>query len=177
VPESHAAHEAYDPWAVEPLPFPAPEASSRTPWPTELEVPSSVLKLRWEAEQKWGWLVKTQYARGRMPHATTGRPGALVHTVALRFGGHRLTGRQAYAVYRSPVARLAWAWGGVWIWGPDLPPFGQCGVTELREFLIDGGRVHGRWMDDIRQRKVEQAQRVKATAAARPKKSTKESGG
>lgn len=120
-PESHAAHEA--PRAeVERMEYPAPVVTSRDAWPDGVSVPSPVAKLEGEA-LGWGWQVRCQYSRGCMPHATTGRPGAVKDAFALRFGG------RACAVYRGGV------WESVWIWGPDLPPNRLRGVTELREWL------------------------------------------
>jgi hypothetical protein len=176
VPESDAAHEAYDPWTAERPPFPAPEVTSRDPWPKGWVMPAAALSLASDA-RGWGWQAVTQYARGQMPHAITGRPGTPAHTVAVRLGGHARTDRQAYAVYRSPVSRPAWTWSSVQIWGPDLPPFGQCGVTELREWLSLAGDVPRLWFSGIALRREEQALRARQSAAARPKKSTREAGG
>jgi hypothetical protein len=139
-------------------------------------MPAAAVKLAGEAEE-WGWRSLVQYARGCMPHATTGRPGAPAHTVAVRLGGHARTDRQAYAIYRSPVSRLAWTWSSVQIWGPDLPPFRWSGVTELREWLSLAGAVPPLWFFNIALRREEQAARAKESAATRPKKSTREAGG
>lgn len=162
-PESHAAHETT--WGVTAVEdYPAPEWSSRDPWPDGVAEPSAVAKLRADGSG-WGWTVRTQYSRGRVPHATTGRAGVVRDAFALRFGCHALAaGRAAYAVHRGGV------WDGVWVWGPDLPPFGMCGVTELREYLEHAGRMDAAWLKTIRDRRAEQAGAAKARAktGARP---------
>lgn len=114
--------------------FPAPLVTSREPWPDDVPVPSSVKELCADGVVE-GWLFRRTYSRGFMPHATTGRPGAEKHLIAVRFGGHRQTARQAYAVYERPVRGKTWAWASVWGWGPALPPVGLRNVTTLRTFL------------------------------------------
>jgi hypothetical protein len=74
---------------------------------------------------------------GSPPQARTGRPTALKQLVALRFGAHPMTDRQAYAVYESPASRSTWKPRSVMIWGPDLPPYAHCGVEALRLFLAE----------------------------------------
>lgn len=134
VPESHAAHEAYDPFAVTRTPFPEPAVSSRD-GVTAYTAPGPVTVLAALAKQH-GWQVITQYATGYMPHGTTGKPGhELRESIAVRFGGHPDTERQAYAVYAHPIRSKQWQWQHVMIWGPDLPPFAGCGLAELKTFL------------------------------------------
>lgn len=81
-----------------------------------------------------GWSTKITYSRG---YGLKRYRGAWQEEelIAVRFGGHPDTGRQAYAVYRTIAGRASWTWRSVWVWGPDLPPFGQGGATDLREFL------------------------------------------
>lgn len=114
-------------------PFPAPVISSRQN--VSFLPPAPVLSL---AEFAWehSWEVRTQYSRGRMPHGTTGRPGLLKDFVALRFGGHPVTERRAYAVYSRGVLGGTWSWTSVAVWGPDLTPYLGCGVTELKAYLM-----------------------------------------
>lgn len=71
-----------------------------------------------------------------------------------------MTDRQAYAVYRASVNGAGnragiWTWGSIAIWGPDLPPYLGCGVTELRTYLsCDAGASFERgisdWVDDLK---------------------------
>lgn len=157
-------------------PFPAPVHSSRTSEAVDAwtrGAPASVLKLA-EFAREHSWEVRTQYSRGCMPHATTGRPGALKDLIGLRFGAHPMTERQAYAVYSRNASGGTWTWSSVMIWGPDLPPYGGCGTAELKDYLthvtmpvteID------QWVKRIRSMRAEQAAAVKARpkAPAKPK--------
>ena len=118
--------------------FPKPTYIGPVGWSEALEqvqVPQPVLSLAEYAREN-SWEVRAQYTRGRFPHGSTGRPGAEKHVISLRFGGHPMTDRQAYAIYSSSVAgTLAWTWGSIAIWGPDLPPFLGCDVTALKTYL------------------------------------------
>ncbi len=175
VPESGPASDAYDPWAVTREPFPVPLLSSRDecPDPAERLAPLPVLKLA-EFAREYSWEVRTQYSQGNMPHAVTGRPGILKDLIALRFGAHPMTDRQAYAVYARqawpPVGK--WSWSSVMIWGPDLPPFGGCGITELKNYLSEPDTPTLpmlAWVDLIK-RDAENAAKLRA---ARPKPAPK----
>ncbi len=124
----------------------------------EMPTPGPVLSLAEYAREN-SWEVRSQYTRGHFPHGTTGRPGAEQHVISLRFGGHPMTDRQAYAVYRSPVSKVAWTWSSIAIWGPDLPPYLGCGVADLKDFLsCDAGASFERsilvWVDDLKRRAV-----------------------
>lgn len=166
----------HDPFAVTREPFPAPRRTSRddpTTW--HLLYPAPVLKLA-EFAREHSWEVRTQYSQGHMPHATTGRPGPLRDLIALRFGAHPMTDRQAYAVYSRPAGGGTWTWGGVMIWGPDLPPYGGCGITELREYLGDHAFNDSTsqvlsWAIAVKEHRAEQEAAVKAKpkAPAKPK--------
>jgi hypothetical protein len=69
----------------------------------------------------------------------------------------------AWAVYRGG------AWKFVWMTGRDLPPFGLGGVTDLREWLADPGKLAS-WYDTIRERVRLAEVRRKEAATSRPKK-------
>lgn len=104
-------------------------------------VPTSVMKLA-EYAREQSWEVRAQYTRGCFPHATTGRPGAEQHVISLRFGGHPMTDRQAYAIHSRAVAGDgAWTWKSVAVWGPDLPPYLGLGITGLEAFLDEPARA------------------------------------
>lgn len=106
-----------------------------------IAAPSSVLTLA-EYARKQSWEVRAQYTRGCFPHATTGRPGAEQHVISLRFGGHPMTDRQAYAIHSRAVAGDgAWTWKSVAVWGPDLPPYLGLGITGLELFLDEPARA------------------------------------
>lgn len=139
-------------------------------------VPAPVMTLA-EYAREASWEVWLQYSRGRFPHGTTGRPGAEKHVIGMRFGAHPMTGRQAYAVYSCAVSGGAWTWGSIAVWGPDLPPYLGCGVTELRAYLGEYAagvdtEVIKLWIDDLRsiaengvaQRKAREAERKEIRA-------------
>lgn len=164
---------------AEPLPRPAPEATSRDPWPDGVATPSAVLKLAQDAREA-GWEVLTAYSCGYgvMYRGSWQRE----ERIGIRFGLHPLTDRRAYAVYRRTAGEKpgAWAWDQVYLWGPDLPPFGLCSVTDLRDFLNRAGQVDDRWLWgvalDHHMREVIAAWRIRQ----RPKKASgvkAESGG
>lgn len=103
--------------------------------------PQPVMSLAEYAREN-SWEVRCQYTRGRLPHGSTGRPGAEKHVISLRFGGHPMVDRQAYAVYARAVSGGTWAWQSVAVWGPALPPYLGCGITELRTYLGEGATFH-----------------------------------
>lgn len=117
-------------------PYPAPVVTSRQE--SAFLAPAPVLKLA-EFAREAGWDVRTQYAQGYPPHGSTGRPGALRDSIAVCFGNHPLTDRQAYACYEKAASGSGWAWNGIMIRGSDLPPFAGCGVEELKHFLATPG--------------------------------------
>ncbi len=124
-----------------------------------------------------GWRTRVVWSRGWEP------AGSHVDLMSVRFSWPN-TGRGAFAVYRSLVrdegVKQTWAWSSVYVWGPDLAPFGGCGVTELKHYLkhqaswdameleewvtgIRGGRGEAKAAAD--QRKADRAE-VKRLAAA-----------
>ena len=171
VPESDAAHEAYNPWAVPLEQFPAPLVTSRESMALTFPLPAACASLA-EFAREQGWEVRMQYAQGYSPHGTTGRPGALKDSIALRFGAHPLTERQAYAVYERTASGGAWGWSTM-IWGPDLPPYAGCGVEQLRTYLATPGMfAHDlkSWVAQIKDLRAAQAAASKArTKTAAPK--------
>lgn len=151
--------------------YPAPEHTSRDPWPEGFTTPGPVLQLRKLAETE-GWSVRLQYSRGRMPHAGTGRPGALVHTVALQ-AFHPETRSRLVALYVVPVENPAGKkWDGVLISSPKIPPYAGCSITDGKAFLQARGRVLPSWLDAIRARN---AAKVKSPSRSTSKR--RESGG
>lgn len=168
---------------------PAPEpAEERSPPPIvsgrEIEspygngVPGAVLSLA-EAAHGWGWSTKIMYSRGFGPKKWRGA-WQEEELFSVRFGAHSGTPRQAYAVYRTIAGRAGWTWRSVWVWGPDLAPFGMFGATELRQYLEHAPRlsvVKLRFvLAELRAWKLESASEVKARAADAPKKSKAKEG-
>lgn len=95
-------------------PFPAPEVTSKD----DVEGPrkTAVEGLRTYA-QGLGWTVLITYARGYVPHTTTGRPGALKESLAVRMRrGHEC----AVAVY---IGSTTWAWDSLWTFQDDHSHF------------------------------------------------------
>lgn len=86
---------------VEREPYPAPEVSSR------LGMVHSAKKAVWELEtlaRTMGWSVETTYARGCFPNGSTGKPGAVKDSIAVRLTRGAV---RAVAVY---VGGSTWAW-------------------------------------------------------------------
>lgn len=162
---------AHDPFAMTREPFPAPQRTSRELPGFGTVIPAPVLKLA-EFAREHSWEVRTQYSQGHMPHATTGRPGALKDLIALRFGAHPMTDRQAYAVYSKPYAHGTWTWGSVMIWGPDLPPYGGCGIADLRQYLSRPDWASAFLLGWVAAIKREHAER-EAAKKAKPKPASK----
>lgn len=159
-------------------PFPAPALPSRQSRALTFPTPSAVLALA-EYAREQSWEVRTQYSQGHVPHGTTGKPSALKDMIALRFGRHPMTDRQAYAVYSRNASGGTWTWTSVMIWGPDLPPYGGCGITEIKAYLTlcaDTDSVAmGMWVRDLKEIRRNAEVLRKARAKAAPKKSgTKE---
>lgn len=111
-----------------------------------------------------GWTdVRVRYTRGDPAHSTTGKPTALSHLIAVRFGGNGPN--SAVAVYVKAVTGGTWTWKSVWVWGPELLPFGESGVTELKEWLSKDGKVWPDWYAEIVRRKVDADVRKKQKMA------------
>lgn len=130
---------------VEPrAPYPAPEVSSRDEDAVArhgIVWPGAVEKLASDG-CALGWRVRKAWARGCLPHATTGRPGPSEDSFSVRFTREVWS---AWVVYRGSACKF------VWMTGRDLPPFGLGGVTDLREWLADPGKPAS-WYDAIRGR-------------------------
>lgn len=126
-------------------PYPVPVVTSRD----EVEGvawPAPVLTLE-RAAQRFGWHVELAYARGRMPHATTGKPGEERDSFSVRFSGGPW---QGYAIY------AARAWQSIMVTGRTLPPFGMLGRTELGVWLAGPEKLDARWYDEVRLRRAQQ---------------------
>lgn len=153
-----------------PPPHPAPEVTSRHPWPDGFEIPAAVRWLRRDAEE-CGWYVRLQYARGMAVHVKSGKPTSLVQSVAMRFA--RFDGRGAVAVYQSPVARRSWTWVMVHVFSPDVQPFAGMNISDLREYLENEGKIGPRWIAHIKAREEAKAAAAKLAEKNRRKTSTK----
>jgi hypothetical protein len=151
--------------------YPPPEHTSRDPWPEDFVAPGPAVSLRLLAE-KAGFTVTMTYARGYTPHAVTGRPGALRHSVAVRMI-HPETKRAGVAVYVSPVTKADWSWDTVMIWGATEPFFPYASITDMKDWIKARGEVDARWYTAIRRRLADQAVKAKA---ARPKGSGRKRG-
>lgn len=148
---------------------PDPEVCSPEGVPAGIEVPASVVSLAAYGEAN-GWRTRVAYARGYGPKKYHGQ-WQKEETFSIRFANGN---RGAYAVYRTIASKSTWTWRSVWIWGEDLPPFGMCGVGDLKVYLARSAVTDGvalkKWCDHVHAFKIE-AERVKATAAAgKPKK-------
>lgn len=107
--------------------YPAPEVSSRDglmiDWP---EAFASLARFA----QAHGWQVREQYARGRRPHGTTGRPGAVRDSLALRMMRGR---RSAVAVYVHGTS--SWQWETMYVWADGENHRRMDNVTALKAEL------------------------------------------
>lgn len=150
---------------------PAPEASSRAPWPDGVLAPGPVLKLAEEAREA-GWEVALAYSRGFGAYRV--RQWQREEMISVRISGHPLTERRCFAIYRRTAGAKpgAWAWSQVYLWGPDLFPFGLCNITELRDFIQKAGLVNTLWLGKVRRRVREAEQRAAQAAENRPKKAS-----
>ncbi len=111
---------------------PEPAAEVRAPEVgVTLDPPAPVLQLAEQARAA-GWQVEVVGSQGWEP------AGSHVTLFSVRCSWPSL-GRAAFAVYRAlvrdPGVAQTWAWSSVYVWGRDLPPFGGCGVTELKVYL------------------------------------------
>jgi hypothetical protein len=100
--------------AVERESYPAPEVSSR------LGMVHSAKKAVWELEtlaRALGWSVEITYARGCFPHATTGKPGHVKDSLAVRMTRGAV---RAVAVYVG--AGKAWSWDTMAVQTPGAWP-------------------------------------------------------
>lgn len=139
--------------------YPASEVSSLAGLEPSAGWPGPVEKLVAEGSAL-GWRVRKQWARGYLPHATTGAPGVSQDSYAVRFARE---GWGAWAIRRGD------SWPFVWMWGTALLPFGLAGVTDLRQWLADPAACGAEFFDAIRRRVADQEKARKAAAAVRPR--------
>jgi hypothetical protein len=164
IPDVSARHESHYVYVAPPVDVhPEPLVISRDAWPAGVLVPSAVLKLE-QAAREASWDVEHTYARGFGVKKYRGA-WQEEESIAVRFGRHPLTSRQAVAVYRTIAGRGAWAWKGIWLWGPDLPPFGHAGATELLVWLNAGGQMPSAWYAALAARRAAAVARAKACPA------------
>lgn len=142
---------------------PQPEVTSRQGQPSGAGMPASVESLVTYGRAS-GWQFKIQYSLG---YATKylGR-WQQEEQWGVRF---EREGYGCFAVHRSIAGRESWTWNSVWVWGADLLPFGQCGVTELKAWLEDPG-MPPEWYEKIVTRRLEQKERAKARPASKKAK-------
>jgi hypothetical protein len=143
--------------AEQPAGYPAPEVTSRESWDGEEGLPGAVRKLAQKATAA-GWEVRVQRSRGCLPDAANGHPSALkwLHAVIVRKGG-----ANAYAIRDAETG----TWKSVTTWGEGAPWFaGLASITDLGEYLVQGGMMPGSWYDEIRTRDARAEQRKKDRA-------------
>jgi hypothetical protein len=128
-------------------PHPAPEHTSRDPWPAGLELPAGAKRIKREAEHA-GWAVGQTYSRGWSVHGVTGKPSAYGSRIALRML-HPETGNRCIVIYYTKDSGTT-ALESTFILGPGLPPYTGCNATEIKEFIILQGRVLPSWVDAVR---------------------------
>lgn len=138
--------------------YPSPEIGGRA----AEDAPAVVRNLA-AAGSALGWRVRIQWARGSLPHATTGRPGRSEESWAVRFARQDPDGGRwgAWALRRSDT------WPFVWMWGTELLPFGLGGLTDLKIFLAAPGELD---VAGIRERTALAEERKKEAARNRPRK-------
>lgn len=168
VPRQYRSPAKAAPASVGEEPFPAPEHTSRDPWPVGFEPPRAARTLQATAEAS-GWEVSMTYSRGYVPHAATGRPTGLRHTVALRCR-HRESGAQLVALTESPTDRLSWSWKSIYVVGPGVPLFAGCSITDAKGFLADRGVVAPSWLQAVRSRESAKTERRRAAPQRRARK-------
>ncbi len=141
---------------VEGLERVAPVVSSRD-GAEPVRWPGAVLKLA-EFALEAGWQVRRQYARGVMPHGTTGRQnGAVKDSFAVIMWGWRgrADGVRAYAVYRGT------GWDSVCMVREGRGPVAGGSVTDLREWLCVGGAMPDMWWLEVEARALDAVWRTK----------------
>lgn len=134
--------------------FPLPEVSSREEREPDPLYPRPVWDLA-RAASACGWRVRMQWARGCLPHAATGVPGASQDSYAVRFSREHESGDS----YSAFAVRRGSGWPFVWMWGRTLLPFGLGNVTDLKAWLTLGGTAEPAFFDGIRERLAGQAAR------------------
>jgi hypothetical protein len=140
---------------------PPPITTSRDPLPREVPAPVTLLAAH---GGEHAWQYRIQYSRG---YAVKYR-GAWQQEELFAVRFMRLDGFGAFAVYRSIAGRETWTWRDVWMWGVTLLPFGQGGVTDLKEWLTAKGEQPDSWYGEISKRVAEQEERTKLRDRFRP---------
>lgn len=130
VPESDAAHDAYDPWAIGRAVMAPPSVTSRHPWPADVVPPSSVRALGLLAQDN-GWTVELCYSRRFDEQIISVRcDHEMPSDVRLR----------AVALYRKATARGAWAWSGFRVMASGSWPRPVFLLAEFSAVLMEGWR-------------------------------------
>lgn len=137
-----------------------------------IAAPAPVQALKAFAET-FGWQTWLTYARGHGIHGSTGKPTSEVHSLALRL---KFPGARACAVYVSPVAKTAWSWKSLWVWGPATM-FLPVGMADFKTFVHAGGKTGPMWVDHVKACHEESERQAAAKkSAVVPKRAIKEHG-
>lgn len=149
------------------IPLPAPEHTSRDPWPTGLQAPKGARDLASLATSA-EWVVTLTYARGPRLDKR-GQLSGIFHSILVR--GAR-PGCQFIAAYVCSVDGEArrWVGDGVLITRGDCGIFPHASITDLKGWVLDRGDVPSEWYESIATRIAAQRAKAKAAAKARPKK-------
>lgn len=130
---------------------PAPEHTSRDPWPDGVELPRAAATLKRHAEAA-GWAVAQTYSRGWSVHGTTGKPSAYGERFALRMVHPDTRCRCIVFYWTKPDGKTAFE--SALIVGPTLPPYAGCNVTEIKDFIGLAGRVLPSWIEQVQWRRT-----------------------
>lgn len=147
--------------------YPAPEHTSRDPWPADFPAPGPVLQLQKLAESE-GWAVRLQYSRNHTPRVDNGKPGAMAHHVVVQ-AFHPESRSRLVAHYVVPVRNPSGAkWLSTLIVSPTISPYAGCSITDAKQFI--------RWRSvDLDAIRVRNASKSKSTSKSTSKR--RESGG
>lgn len=127
--------DAQGPDKVDPaVNYPAPERTSRDPWPAGLDMPGPVAGIKRVAEAH-GWSARVLYSVGCHPHGTTGRPTA----VASWFGVQMLHPESRARVVATYNGRSS-TWSTVHLMTRGEIT-SQGSITDAHEFVMLAGRV------------------------------------
>lgn len=113
--------------------FPEPEVTSRDGVPGPVKRAVTAME---DYAAFYGWRTCTTYARGHVPHGSTGKPGPDSRdSLAVRM---QCGDRRAVAVYVG--ADTAWSWATLYVWRLGEFPIKYASVTAFKVALV-GERV------------------------------------
>ena len=111
-----------------PQPYPVPLVTSADPRPAGVTEPGPVLDLQMHA-QMHGWMHRTTYSEGYLPHASYGTPGRTAKKIwAVRL---ERNGSRAVAVRHDD------SWASLWVWSRKR---GRERVAGLEVFKLELSR-------------------------------------